>query len=148
MGFDTKDLLRQTGYSEGDIVPVIAIQFREGGTRATTSTSFVEAAGAVRAVAAPRAYANDQGTLVGRLSFFATVGTGETYDARVETENDGDVLASVTDVTSGGSKAGSFTEFSLTNPDEVQDLRYVHRTKPGSNSSGAADGLFTIGIQL
>jgi len=46
MGFDRQDLLRQTGYSEGDLLPVQVLNFSYNTAFSTSSTSFTSPGGA------------------------------------------------------------------------------------------------------
>jgi len=148
MGFDTQDLLRQSGYSEGDRLVVLKADVNK--QRSTTSGSFTSLTAPTNKVLTDLSHIPDDATLTAQL----TVQSGTTMDA------DGDYRAAVADQTSSARVTtpsvtiSSGNTFGIAQSDRVTvDLRSVVNLvfefrSDGTNTVSIFEGSLLLQVEL
>lgn len=148
MGFDQADLLRQSAYSPGDVVPLVTLNDHSGGGTDTTNTSFTGANIRGAHILRLDRIAPSGAQLVASMAADLRPGTDETYDVRYRDLTNNDTIAEITDVTTNQFVQSDWTAYTPSDPDNAGFITVQHRTDPGTNPSNISDNALLIGVQL
>jgi len=148
MGFDTTELLRDAGYSEGDLVPTHMIGEGSATNFSTTSTSFASSANFYRL----QLVYDDQYPTEVTTKYLGVVtvvpGSGESVDFRITNNTDSETVVEINNITSTAIKRIEPTEFEPTTTSSPVRYKAELRTNPGTNSSSMGAINAGIAIQL
>jgi len=148
MGFDTHDLLRQAGYSEGDYIWAVAHNRDSINSTTTTNTTYTSTAAYYtgRINWAETLGANRQTQVAG--SVFTAPGTDETLDVRVRNLDDNETVLERTGITSSGWIELAPTDYTPASTGSDRTFRWQIKTDPGTNSSSITGMNIKYGVKL
>jgi hypothetical protein len=148
MPFDREDTLRQAGYEEGDIIPLIATTPPQDRQASTTSTSFVVVANTGQSII-PWDSLSPNTNLKAGIAVRLLPGAGETITAGFQNETDGEEVVTVTG--EAGAVSLEFSGFQAYTPSTTSTpvrISFKHKVDQGNNSSRSIAPSLIIGKEL
>jgi len=148
MGFDRQDLLRQFGFTTGDIVPLATLTPASRDALTTSTTFKAQNSLGDHSIVFDRV-AEGNFPLKAAISVRFEPGVGETMTGRFRTFNAGNEIVSITGE-SGVTESiqSGFTDFTPTNQSTGELIQYQHKVDTGANSSRSVMPTLYLGVEL
>jgi len=148
MGFDKVDLLQQTGYSDGDIVPLFALSPSATESFSTSSTSFSNAPKLINTAVPEFDNLGPITALRVQLSCRLNPGTGETATARLNSGRVGTPSNSEISATTAEFTRSGWADVDIQSGGGTNAIFVELKTDPGNNSTAIDRATAFVGVEL
>lgn len=145
---DAMALLNAAGFSSGDVVAVWSVNAVSSQSASTTNTTYENDNAILQARFQWDDYIPDGAQGVVKMEGTFAAGTGEDYDVQLRNDTDIEEMVSITSPDNPGAVSSGWTEYTPSTTDSPLDIRFRHRTNPGSNSSQVFYPHFSVGVEL